>query len=106
LSSYNEDYYRFVVDSGEELTISLTPHINQGDLDAIVYDQYQNSVASRYNVLNGNTGTITYTVTIGGAYYLKVVGGGGAYGNYEAVWTLGEHSKSCLQFPTQGLQTF
>jgi hypothetical protein len=33
--------------------------------------------------LNGNTGTITYTVTIGGAYYLKVVGGGGAYGNYD-----------------------
>jgi PKD repeat protein len=46
-------WYSFSLQSGQGITVALTPHINQGDLDLILHDQYGNSIGSRYNIGNG-----------------------------------------------------
>ncbi len=82
LSSYNEDWYRFEAQGGEAFAVDLTAHINQGNLDMGLFDQYGNNLASRNDVTDGNTKTVSYTPTVSGAYYLRVDGDYGAYGSY------------------------
>jgi hypothetical protein len=83
LNSYNDEYYRFTVQSGVAISISIAPHINLGRVVMYLYDLSGNGIKNTGSVYNGGTGTLTYTPVIGGTYYVRVIGYDGAYGNYD-----------------------
>lgn len=76
------DYYRFVVDAGSVISLSLTSHINtSGDAHLYLYTEQGQQVASATYIGNGEVKTISEYLATGGVYYF-MVSGTSAYGSY------------------------
>ncbi len=82
-SSVKEHYYRFIVQNKEEIEITITPHINLGELRLAVFDRNNNEIANTGYISNGQVGTVKKTITAGGLCYAVVTGFNGAYGDYD-----------------------
>ncbi|MCX7429292.1 MAG: pre-peptidase C-terminal domain-containing protein [Planctomycetia bacterium] len=72
----NEDYYRLTAASSGTLTVDINFSQFYGNLNLYLYDSSQTLVASSTGV--GNNEHVSYSVTAGQVYYVKVVGNSGA----------------------------
>jgi len=97
ISSSKCEYYRLWGTSAEEFSVSVSPHVNLGRMHMYLYDQTGVSIASARYIINGSSGTITYTPEVDGTYYIGVFGIESAYGNYDlSVTDLDDSDKDAM----------
>jgi hypothetical protein len=82
-----ETWYKFDMPAGQGFSVTLTPHVNVGRMHLNVYEPGytpgDGAMASATYLTNGTTGIVSYTPTVGGTHYVRVVPIEGAKGNYD-----------------------
>ena len=87
-------FYAMNLEAGQDITVSLSPRINVGNLDFSLLDHTGATIAAVDDiygaadcVVTGTTslqrGVITATITLDGDYYVKIDHDDGAYGNID-----------------------
>jgi len=72
----NDDYYRFTAIATGSTTVRLKFANAQGNLDLRIYDGSQTLIGS--SLTTGDTETVTFAITQGSNYYIRVNGASGA----------------------------
>ncbi|MCX7424391.1 MAG: pre-peptidase C-terminal domain-containing protein [Planctomycetia bacterium] len=72
----NDDFYKLTAASSGTLNVDINFTHSQGDLNLYLYDSSQTQAASSTGV--GNNEHVSYAVTAGQVYYIKVIGYNGA----------------------------
>jgi alpha-tubulin suppressor-like RCC1 family protein len=83
-----EDWYRFTGQAGVGVEVSVTAHLSSGGLRVDLYSANGTGLGAYANIYDGNTGTVTKTLTTTDVYYIKV--SGTAVGNYDLRVTGGD----------------
>ena len=75
-----DNWYRFEAQQGDDITISLTAHVNSGSISMSLYAPYRDyAIGSKYYIYNNQTKTISFTAQTSGVFYIKVEGSEGNY---------------------------
>ncbi|ETR68879.1 MAG: hypothetical protein OMM_10083, partial [Candidatus Magnetoglobus multicellularis str. Araruama] len=77
------DYYQFTAFENEALYFEVIPNINENkNLHLYLYDQDFNQLKSKSYISDNQTGSINYSPSLTGVYYLKVSSDNGTRGTY------------------------
>ncbi len=83
LGPHDSDFFRFAAQSGDQIAVSLLPHISQGTLDINLLDRSGNLLAACEDIYDAAVAVISRTITLDGNYYIKIDRNNGAVGNYD-----------------------
>jgi hypothetical protein len=83
-AAYNDDYYKLTAAATGTLIVDINFTHSQGDLDLYLYNSSQSQLARSTGT--GNNEHVSFSVTAGQLYYIKVIGYNGAINpNYNLV---------------------
>ena len=74
LSPIDQDWFKLLLEKGEQIEVTLTSDHELGNLDLPVYTSSNLSSPAFYSPMDGDVEKITYTAPSAGIYYLRVVG--------------------------------
>lgn len=77
-----EEYFRLIANAGQTISLGITPTIDWGNIEAILYDGDGNIVSSSGVLGSGQTGRIEYDAPVDDLYYVGIRPAGGARGSY------------------------
>jgi hypothetical protein len=75
-AAYNDDYYKFIAAGSGILNVDINFTHAHGDLDLFLYNSGQSLIAYSEGTVNNEH--VSYSVTAGQSYYIKVIGYNGA----------------------------
>lgn len=92
ITSNDRDHFHWELDQGEEVSITAAFEHADGDLDMVVTDPQNDTVAGSYSVSDNET--VSFTASESGRYDIVVYGYDGAMNSYELVTSMQEWQPS------------
>lgn len=74
LSPIDQDWFKLLLEKGEQIEVTLTSDHELGNLDVPIYTSANTNSPAFYSPMDGDVEKVNYTAPAAGTYYLRVVG--------------------------------